>query len=406
MKVYVALTSETVETYHMDTACQTDHVVDCAICAAVQKLGCQLRQQLRQCQTKLAEFPKKTAKYERQQQSLHRLSDREKLIIDQCVMKANVKSARAVRICSNISFQLSRGSECYAEEAGTSQDELEKLLNMEILEAEAVDLDRTAATLQSTARLPIPCSGIMNGLIRMVNACGDEDLLRPRLLATVQDQHERLNSMILVEALVEYPFLTREDGTEAPVSYFSAAPWKRQERVHTAKGENHLFAPFRGRTIVDRQRKSNGTSLPPGPRSVFCECGVLLLHKSHKKSVIHRRRTGAQGDGAPMSDTKSATEAIVQRLRHGSRVRKVASHSGCGYSGGDHGGIVNTAEPPPQAPPTWPVTAAAAAPSSSPSDIFGSPASASPGTLTWSAAPDDDNPATTASVGETSPSST
>ncbi|KAL3225464.1 hypothetical protein MRX96_025800 [Rhipicephalus microplus] len=61
---------------------------------------CQLRaakQQLRQCQTKLAEFRKKTAKYERQQQSLQRLSDREKLIIDQCVMKANAKSARAVR---------------------------------------------------------------------------------------------------------------------------------------------------------------------------------------------------------------------------------------------------------------------------------------------------------------------
>ncbi|KAH8031091.1 hypothetical protein HPB51_012779 [Rhipicephalus microplus] len=96
----VALTSETVETYHTDTACQTDRLVDCASCAAVQKLRCQLRaakQQLRQCQTKLAEFRKKTAKYERQQQSLQRLSDREKLIIDQCVMKANAKSARAVR---------------------------------------------------------------------------------------------------------------------------------------------------------------------------------------------------------------------------------------------------------------------------------------------------------------------
>ncbi|XP_075744392.1 uncharacterized protein LOC142803179 isoform X2 [Rhipicephalus microplus] len=91
----VALTSETVETYHTDTACQTDRLVDCASCAAVQKLRCQLRatkQQLRQCQTKLAEFRKKTAKYERQQQSLQRLSDREKLIIDQCVMKANAKS--------------------------------------------------------------------------------------------------------------------------------------------------------------------------------------------------------------------------------------------------------------------------------------------------------------------------
>ncbi|KAH8010009.1 hypothetical protein HPB51_024359 [Rhipicephalus microplus] len=103
----VALTSETVETYYTDTACQTDRLVDCASCAAVQKLRCQLRaakQQLRQCQTKLAEFRKKTAKYERQQQSLQRLSDREKLIIDECVMKANAKSARAVRLKANFGF--------------------------------------------------------------------------------------------------------------------------------------------------------------------------------------------------------------------------------------------------------------------------------------------------------------
>ncbi|KAH6940594.1 hypothetical protein HPB50_002917 [Hyalomma asiaticum] len=56
-------------------------------------------------------------------------------------------------ICINISFQLSRGSECYAEEAGTSQDELERLLDMEILEAEAVDLDRCGSSTpeQSTS---------------------------------------------------------------------------------------------------------------------------------------------------------------------------------------------------------------------------------------------------------------
>ncbi|KAH6941977.1 hypothetical protein HPB50_026071 [Hyalomma asiaticum] len=44
-------------------------------------------------------------------------------------------------------------SECYAEEAGTSQDELERLLDMEILEAEAVDLDRCGSSTpeQSTS---------------------------------------------------------------------------------------------------------------------------------------------------------------------------------------------------------------------------------------------------------------
>ncbi|KAH7977978.1 hypothetical protein HPB49_004112 [Dermacentor silvarum] len=40
--------------------------------------------------------------------------------------------------------------------------------------------------------------------------CGDEEMLRPRLLATAQDRHERLKSMTLAEELLLYPFLATE----------------------------------------------------------------------------------------------------------------------------------------------------------------------------------------------------
>ncbi|XP_049518616.1 uncharacterized protein LOC125943367 [Dermacentor silvarum] len=40
--------------------------------------------------------------------------------------------------------------------------------------------------------------------------CRDEEMLRPRLLATAQDRHERLKSMTLAEALLLYPFLATE----------------------------------------------------------------------------------------------------------------------------------------------------------------------------------------------------
>ncbi|XP_070387783.1 uncharacterized protein [Dermacentor albipictus] len=40
--------------------------------------------------------------------------------------------------------------------------------------------------------------------------CRDEDMLRPRLLATAQERHERLKSMALAEALTLYPFLSTE----------------------------------------------------------------------------------------------------------------------------------------------------------------------------------------------------
>ncbi|XP_072143470.1 uncharacterized protein [Dermacentor andersoni] len=101
--------SDPVENHHTDSASQTDRVIGCASCAEVQTLRRQLRaakQQLQQCQGKLAKFRLQSAKYKRQQQNLQSLSDREKLIIDQCVMKASAKSARAVR-CAHV-----RRNEC------------------------------------------------------------------------------------------------------------------------------------------------------------------------------------------------------------------------------------------------------------------------------------------------------
>ncbi|XP_075526212.1 uncharacterized protein LOC142557892 [Dermacentor variabilis] len=92
--------SDPVENHQTDSASQTDRVIGCASCAEVQTLRRQLRaakQQLQQCQGKLAKFRLQSAKCKRQQQNLQSLSDREKLIIDQCVMKASAKSARAVR---------------------------------------------------------------------------------------------------------------------------------------------------------------------------------------------------------------------------------------------------------------------------------------------------------------------
>ncbi|CAN7946689.1 unnamed protein product, partial [Ixodes pacificus] len=41
-------------------------------------------------------------------------------------------------------------------------------------------------------------------------ACEDEDQMRPRLLATAEERHQRLRTLTLSEALMFYPFL----GTE------------------------------------------------------------------------------------------------------------------------------------------------------------------------------------------------
>ncbi|KAH6932409.1 hypothetical protein HPB50_005352 [Hyalomma asiaticum] len=112
---------------------------------------------------------------------------------------------------------------------------------------------------------------------------------------------------------------------------------RRRERTTSS----HLFTGARSST----GHASQTTLLfPQGPRPSFCEC--VLLHKSHKKSAIHRR-TGAQGDGAPMSDPRG-NRGHCPAPGDGSRVREVAPHSGCGYSGSDLGNTINAAERPPR----------------------------------------------------------
>ncbi|KAL1427013.1 hypothetical protein MTO96_017761 [Rhipicephalus appendiculatus] len=107
---------------------------------------------------------------------------------------------------------------------------------------------------------------------------------------------------------------TFQAGTEPPTSYFSAAPWKKQERAHRAKDESRLFAPFRGRTISVLNRQARGVYLPPNPRSVYCERGGLLLHDVHERSLLHRKWAAAQEDDGAGSTTTAADE-IIRRLR-------------------------------------------------------------------------------------------
>ncbi|KAH7976955.1 hypothetical protein HPB52_021922 [Rhipicephalus sanguineus] len=104
---------------------------------------------------------------------------------------------------------------------------------------------------------------------------------------------------------------TFQAGTEPPTSYFSAAPWKKQERAQRSKPENRLFAPFQGRTI---DRQARGACLPPTPGSTFCECGGLLLHDAHGRSLLHKGWAAAQKDGRAGS-AATATDDIIRRLQ-------------------------------------------------------------------------------------------
>ncbi|KAH7961852.1 hypothetical protein HPB52_012753 [Rhipicephalus sanguineus] len=84
---------------------------------------------------------------------------------------------------------------------------------------------------------------------------------------------------------------TFQAGTEPPTSYFSAAPWKKQERAQRSKPENRLFAPFQGRTIADINRQARGACLPPTP------------------GVGGGTKDGRAGSAAP------ATDDIIRRLQ-------------------------------------------------------------------------------------------
>ncbi|KAL3213264.1 hypothetical protein MRX96_035545 [Rhipicephalus microplus] len=83
---------------HADQACQTEQ----AVCSflEVQALKAQLssmRQRLERCQKQLAKMRVLANKNARLLRNLDKLSTREKLIYDQCIMKANAKSPKAAR---------------------------------------------------------------------------------------------------------------------------------------------------------------------------------------------------------------------------------------------------------------------------------------------------------------------
>lgn len=83
-----------------DSACQTDNVVSCCCAAETNSLRCQLRavrQQLARCQTMLAKMRVQVGRHKKMEQNLEKLTNRGRLVLDQCVMKGNAKSAKAVR---------------------------------------------------------------------------------------------------------------------------------------------------------------------------------------------------------------------------------------------------------------------------------------------------------------------
>ncbi|KAH7959675.1 hypothetical protein HPB49_012958 [Dermacentor silvarum] len=85
--------------------------------------------------------------------------------------------------------------------------------------------------------------------------------------------------------------------TESSVSYFSAAPWKKQERTHISKKNDRLLAPFQGRTITEMDRRSNSACLPPGPGSVLRMRRGCRPRKPQKISCIDSgtRSLGTEG---------------------------------------------------------------------------------------------------------------
>ncbi|KAH7936848.1 hypothetical protein HPB49_005746 [Dermacentor silvarum] len=81
-----------------DAECLTEHAV--CFASELQRVKAQLRsvkQQLHSCQRKLAKAEVQANEKRGMQETIQKLSGREMLIIDQCIMKANMKSPNSVR---------------------------------------------------------------------------------------------------------------------------------------------------------------------------------------------------------------------------------------------------------------------------------------------------------------------
>ncbi|XP_049520043.1 uncharacterized protein LOC125944117 [Dermacentor silvarum] len=82
-----------------DAECLTEHAV--CFASELQRVKDQLRsvkQQLHSCQRKLAKAKAQANEKRGMQETIQKLSGREMLIIDQCIMKANMKSTNSVRL--------------------------------------------------------------------------------------------------------------------------------------------------------------------------------------------------------------------------------------------------------------------------------------------------------------------
>ncbi|KAL1473530.1 hypothetical protein MTO96_021944 [Rhipicephalus appendiculatus] len=88
----------------------------------------------------------------------------------------------------------------------------------------------------------------------------------------------------------------------------------KQLPVPNGGGEEEFAKALHSPAQTTSTAKQGGVCLPPNARSVYCECGGLLLHDVHERSLLHRKWAAAQEDDGAGSTTTAADE-IIRRLR-------------------------------------------------------------------------------------------